>query len=325
MAKILIVEDEENIRETIVDILEAFDFDVVEAENGLIGSIKAVKEKPDLIVSDVNMPEMDGFEMLDALKGCMNNAVMPPFIFLTAKVERDDQRKGMNLGADDYITKPFDKKELIDAINSKLEKQHSESEKIKSQERSEISSELHDSVQQLLVGALMGFQGISDRLGSLSSEDQVVFKSALNILRQANQDLRSYAHEIEQRQNITDIKASLEELIDNLKNTTSIDWSLSLDILVPVEQQTQTHLFRITQESINNILKHANAQKVTIALEIVDTGITLNVEDDGAGFEVETAQKSGGFTSLIKRAENLGASLDIDSQPGQGTRIKVQL
>lgn len=325
MAKILVVEDEENIRETIAEILEAYEFEVVEAENGLIGSIKAIKERPDLIISDVNMPELDGFEMLEALKGCMNDTVMPPFIFLTAKVERDDQRKGMNLGADDYITKPFDKKELIEAINTKLEKKSKEAEQIKSQERSEISSELHDGVQQLLVGAMMGFQGIEDRLGELTAEDQIVFKSALSILRQANQDLRSYAYDIGHRKNITEIKSNLAELIDNLRNTTKIEWVLNLDVLAVVDQQIQTHLFRITQESINNILKHSNAQKVSIELKIAESITTLIISDDGKGFEVDEARKHGGLTSLIKRTESIGAKLDIDSKPGQGTRIKVQL
>ncbi|GAB4286613.1 MAG: hypothetical protein Fur0025_19310 [Oscillatoriaceae cyanobacterium] len=106
MAKILVVEDSEEIRGNIIDLLEAEDFDVVGAENGRWGVEIAQQQKFDLIICDIMMPEMDGYDVIAQLRQNPETADIP-FIFLTAKSERNDLRQGMNLGADDYVTKPF--------------------------------------------------------------------------------------------------------------------------------------------------------------------------------------------------------------------------
>jgi len=122
--KILIIEDNEDIRENIVEILELANYDVSSAENGKIG-VKIAKEVlPDLIICDIMMPELDGFGVLHILSRDEETSHIP-FVFLTAKVEKEDFRKGMNLGADDYITKPFHENELLDAIESRLRKKES--------------------------------------------------------------------------------------------------------------------------------------------------------------------------------------------------------
>lgn len=127
MSKILVIEDEKNIRETIKEILDLNDFSVATAQNGLIGVAKALQFKPDIIICDVMMPEMDGFETLKNIRS-INEISNIPFIFLTAKTEKKDFREGMNLGADDFLNKPFHTKELLKVIDlrinkSKLEKQ----------------------------------------------------------------------------------------------------------------------------------------------------------------------------------------------------------
>ncbi len=121
MKKLLVIEDNTEVRENIAEILELSGYDVATAENGKIGVEKAVSEKPDLILCDVMMPELDGFGVLRILDRNVYTADIP-FIFLTAKSEKNDFRKGMNLGADDYITKPFDDVELLDAIEQRLKK-----------------------------------------------------------------------------------------------------------------------------------------------------------------------------------------------------------
>ncbi|MCP3931447.1 MAG: response regulator [Bacteroidetes bacterium] len=126
MKKILVIEDNSDVRENLEEILELSNYEVVSAENGKQGIQKAMKEKPDLILCDVMMPELDGYGVLHILSKKPNISDIP-FIFLTAKSEKTDFRKGMNLGADDYITKPFDDVELLDAIEIRLRK----SEKIK--------------------------------------------------------------------------------------------------------------------------------------------------------------------------------------------------
>jgi CRP/FNR family cyclic AMP-dependent transcriptional regulator len=121
MKKILLIEDNADIRNNTAEILELSNYKVTTAENGKIGLEKAMAETPDLIICDIMMPVLDGYGVLHAIH---KNEVMKniPFIFLTAKSERNDFRKGMELGADDYITKPFSGTELLNSVDSRLRK-----------------------------------------------------------------------------------------------------------------------------------------------------------------------------------------------------------
>ena len=121
MKKILIIEDNEGVRENTAEILELANYKVITAENGEIGIEKAKNELPDVIICDIMMPDLDGYEVLEALKN-IENTICIPFIFLTSKAEKSDFRRGMNLGADDYLTKPFEERELLEAIKSRLKK-----------------------------------------------------------------------------------------------------------------------------------------------------------------------------------------------------------
>lgn len=121
MKKILLIEDNDDIRNNTAEILELSNYEVIVAEDGKTGIEKAVEHKPDLIICDIMMPGLDGYGVLHAVH--KNDAIKnTPFIFLTAKTERSDFRKGMELGADDYITKPFDGTELLNAVDSRLKK-----------------------------------------------------------------------------------------------------------------------------------------------------------------------------------------------------------
>jgi CRP/FNR family transcriptional regulator, cyclic AMP receptor protein len=121
MKKILLIEDNENIRNNTAEILELSNYKVFIAENGKTGIEIAIKNNPDLIICDIMMPGLDGYGVLHAVhkNDTLKNT---PFIFLTAKTERSDFRKGMELGADDYITKPFTGTELLNAVDGRLKK-----------------------------------------------------------------------------------------------------------------------------------------------------------------------------------------------------------
>ncbi|MBC7566760.1 MAG: response regulator [Pedobacter sp.] len=119
--KILIIEDNDAIRENIVEILGMANYDVCEADNGKIGVEMALKYLPDIILCDVMMPELDGYGVLHMLNKYAETSTIP-FIFLTAKADHNDLRKGMEMGADDYLTKPFDDMELLNAIDIRLRK-----------------------------------------------------------------------------------------------------------------------------------------------------------------------------------------------------------
>ena len=119
MKKILIIEDEPEMRRNITALLRYHEYKPIEAENGRKGIEAARREKPDLVLCDVMMPELDGHGVLQALQQDTELALIP-FIFLTAKGEKDDLRSGMNLGADDYLTKPVANADLVRAIEARL-------------------------------------------------------------------------------------------------------------------------------------------------------------------------------------------------------------
>src|ERR1043165_3899039 len=121
MKKILLIEDNDDIRNNTAEILELSNYKVITAENGKIGVEKAIEHTPDLIICDIMMPVLDGYGVLHAVHK-NENIKNTPFIFLTARTERNDFRRGMELGADDYITKPFDATELLNAVDSRLKK-----------------------------------------------------------------------------------------------------------------------------------------------------------------------------------------------------------
>jgi CheY-like chemotaxis protein/CRP-like cAMP-binding protein len=121
MKKILVIEDNKDVLDNIEEILELSNYNVITALNGKLGVELALKNKPDLILCDIMMPGLDGYGVLHMIQ---NNPELQqtPFIFLTAKTEQSDIRKGMSLGADDYVTKPFDSADLLKAVGTRLKK-----------------------------------------------------------------------------------------------------------------------------------------------------------------------------------------------------------
>ena len=150
MKKILVIEDEQVIRENILKLLKAEGFDVTGAENGSQGLYAAVSNLPDVIICDVMMPELDGYGVLMALRSNPVTATVP-FVFLTGKADRSEMRQGMELGADDYLTKPFSKAELVGAISSRLKKQEAFAEQYNTlrSPSSELIQDAPDKLEQI--------------------------------------------------------------------------------------------------------------------------------------------------------------------------------
>ena len=121
MKTILLIEDDAVLRENTTELLELSNYKVISVSNGKTGIYEAKHNLPDIIVCDIMMPELDGYSVIKTLSK-LDITKHIPFIFLSAKTERQDVRKGMNLGADDYITKPFSEEELVSAIESRLAK-----------------------------------------------------------------------------------------------------------------------------------------------------------------------------------------------------------
>ncbi|TDS13659.1 CRP-like cAMP-binding protein [Maribacter caenipelagi] len=121
MKRILLIEDDKALRENTEELLELADYDVITASNGKIGIEAAIEKIPDLIICDIMMPEVDGYGVLENLSNNEKTKQIP-FIFLSAKTEHKEIRKGMDLGADDYLTKPFEEEDLMSAVESRLAK-----------------------------------------------------------------------------------------------------------------------------------------------------------------------------------------------------------
>lgn len=136
MKTILLIEDNDDIRENTAEMLELAGYRIQTAENGKVGVEKALEAKPDLVICDIMMPVMDGYGVLQIFMHNPELSVVP-FIFLTAKTERSDIRKGMEMGADDYLTKPFSEAELLGAVESRLKR----SENLKKNTTSEADFE----------------------------------------------------------------------------------------------------------------------------------------------------------------------------------------
>lgn len=170
MKTILLIEDNTDVRENTAEILTLAQYKVITAVNGKEGVELAKKDKPDLIICDIMMPVLDGHGVLHLLSKNDETAGIP-FIFLTAKAERSDFRKGMEMGADDYLTKPFDDVELLNAIESRLKKSD-----ILKKEFSKNMAGIHDFINEA--------KGI-DALKKLSEERDVrIYKKKDDIYKE---------------------------------------------------------------------------------------------------------------------------------------------
>lgn len=178
MKKILLIEDNQDIRENMAEILEMSNYKVLTAQDGKEGVALAIESKPDLIVCDIMMPVLDGYGVIHMLqKNDDTNNI--PFIFLTAKAERAEIRKGMDLGADDYITKPFNGTELLNAIEARLRKA--------------------DIVKQEIASGLQGVNELVEAVGGKDAlktfaddRDTTVFKKKQAIYSEGNHPYRMY-------------------------------------------------------------------------------------------------------------------------------------
>jgi DNA-binding response OmpR family regulator len=181
MKKILVIEDEQDIRDSIQEIVEMAGYAVTPIANGAAG-IKALMQTPfDLIICDIMMPEMDGFSLLTALK--KDPSFVTPFIFLTAKVQSNDLRTGMNLGADDYLHKPFKSKDLLSAIETRLSK-HEKLNQLQSQKAALLEKTI-----ELMVG-----HEFKNPMNGIINFNTLIAENAISLNNEKLQSLCSYLH-----------------------------------------------------------------------------------------------------------------------------------
>mgnify|MGYP000851185327 CR=1 FL=1 len=327
MSKILIIEDEKILRETLADILEISGYSVVMAKDGEEGVETFTNTHPDLVICDINMPKMDGFEVLKMLETLVPAAEFPPFIFLSAKTEPQSIRDGMNLGAVDYITKPYSAPELLKVIALRLEKRKKLQASLIQEERTRISQELHDGVQSLITAAGMGISAVVSRLDEIPEKDQALLRNSAALLNQAISETRSVSHSL-----IPDFIKShgLENYLNLIVNTVRSSTDIELDVEINLEGEVlpnriQIYLCRLAQEMINNTLKHAKAKVITMKIIRTTNEIQLDFQDDGIGFDSSQNTEGIGIKNLRKKANDVNGQLTIESVVGKGTSIQLTL
>ncbi len=361
MKKILVIEDETGVRENLIDLLDAEDFEAIAAENGRQGIELAKEILPDLILCDVMMPEMDGYGVLSELRQDPATAMIP-FIFLTAKAAKGDTRRGMELGADDYLTKPFNRQEILAAISTRLEKQNL-SQKNTEQKLQALTNSIALALPHELRTPMNGILGYSELLlQDIDSFDKAEIQEMLEGIQisakrlyRLVQNYLLYA-ELEiaihqpQRMNylrdqaISGTLSIISQSVREKAKQTCREADLQIDIENAFVKISETHLYKIVEELVDNACKYSEPETpIAVKGEVSGTAsYTLSVTDLGRGMTREQIANHGAYIqfdrklyeqqgsglgiAIAKRlAELYGGKLTIESIPNQATTVYVVL
>lgn len=302
MKKVLFIEDDTVVRENTAELLELAEYDVITAANGKLGLAIAKKELPDIILCDIMMPEMDGYGVLQNLaKDPATQHI--PFIFLSAKTEHKDIRRGMDLGADDYLTKPFEEEELISAIESRLAKVA-----ILKKLQENNKTAVKDEPQQKLAS-------LQDLREEVKKYEQQTFKGGETIYEEGKQSNHFFfvdkgvvkAHRMDEYGK--ELITSLYKEGDFFGHTSFSKTHAYTEYATAMEE---TRLYVITKEEFKNILMNNS----NITLELIDI-----MGDNLAGIKEQLLEMAYG--SVRKKAARtiLLFSQKIRRHPTQSIRI----
>lgn len=360
MNKVLVIEDEEAVRANIVRLLKLEDYEAIGAENGAIGVQAAQEHMPDLIICDVMMPELDGYGVLNALRENPSTATIP-FIFLTAKATKEDIRQGMQLGASDYLNKPFTRDELLNTIKTQLEKQAAFTKKTEDK-LAQLRSSITLSLPHELRTPLNGIIGLSELLksdaASLETEEveemaEAIYTSARR-LNDLIENFLLYA-ELEVISNDPSKIKSLrndytdftEEFITEVARTKSKELGrkadLQLSLIDAPVQIAETDLKKIVEELTDNAFKYSPpATPVIIKNNLAGNKFILQIVNRGRGMTLEQIKNLGAYMQferqsyaqegsglgliIVKRLVELyGGEFNIESVPDGETMVQIAL
>lgn len=352
MKKILVVEDTEAIREEITDILKMEGFEVIEAINGLEGLNKVRTENPDIIISDILMPKLDGYQMLKELrKHSLTDSI--PLIFLSAKAEKKDIREGMNLGAEDYLVKPLSPDDLISAVQNKLKKQEVINQKINGLRKNISQSLPHELLTPL--NGIFGFSSIlKDIPDSYKKEDIVemasyIYESGVRLHRViekfilysslmieiSNPDKKRRENNFSNTKDI--IESKVKEIGENEDRLSDITTDLS-EFKLNISNEDLT---KIIEELVSNGIKFSvPGEKIKISSGKEKETFFISVRNEGIGMSQEDINKIGGFIQFERQKmeqQGMGLGLcivklltaiyngeiEIDSEPVEYFNIKL--
>ena len=358
MTCILIIEDEDLIRESLEDLLLAEGFKVITAENGERGMHLAKQNQPDLILCDVRMPIFNGYEVLEWLRQDKELSTVP-FLFLTSMMDRHSTRKGMSLGADDYLEKPCTKDELLAAIATRLGKQKAIDQRI-AEKMDALRRSITLSLPHELQTPLSGIMGLSELLmienEELTPEEvyeyaegihrsaerlqrliqNYLLYSKLMLLRSQGQTRFTAPYPCNSQMIISKIG---DRKVKEYARTNDLEMDLAeFDLAVSSED-----FIKIVDELVDNAFKYSNPRsKVAIRTQVTDQQWIFTIQDSGRGmnenqianigaymqFERQFYEQQGSGLGLViakTLLEFYGGEIDIQSQEDLGTKISVTI
>jgi two-component system, sensor histidine kinase and response regulator len=359
MKKILVIDDEEWLREMMLLALRQRGFEVIEAENGEKGIEIARKEVPDLILCDVNMDKVDGYLTLSSLRSEPVTASIP-FILMTGLADQAGMRHGMELGADDYLPKPFTIEALYAAVDARLKKAKAireEAERKLADLRDNISMMLPHELRTPLNGILAYGEILTADAETISPKDiaemgQVIHDSGkrlerlienfliyaqLEILNTDPQYLQSLLRKTTP-QPAPLIEQYAREQAEFARRPQDLRLELA-DLALPISDE---YLTKVVEELVQNAFKFSSPNTpVTVKLAESDNTVTLSVTDVGRGFSTEHIAKVGAYMqfdrklheqqglglglTIVRRLTELhGGTLAIQSEKGAGTVVNVK-
>lgn len=361
MSKILVIEDQDDIRSIICEILTAENFNVIEAEDGHIGVLLAQEEMPNLVICDIMMPEFDGYSVMTQLR---QNPYLQsvPFIFLTAKASKTDLRLGMELGANDYLTKPFTRDELLGAVNAQIEKISTHEHEHQAAWRDQgceliqsLPTDIHDPLQRMLDLA-QSYQD-DDNYAIPAHTAQVLheIKNTGDLLYQRLQNtfvyqeladterdpqrlriLRNYPGVSPTKPVITEIARSLAQRCNRIAD-------LKLELEEAKVQLAQPKLEKLIEEIVKNAFSYSSSG-TPVSLKSISYSQTFlfKITNQGKGLSPDQIAQLGthmqfnhssylhkcvGLGLIISKliAELHGGELQVESEPNQLTTISIFL
>lgn len=341
MSTILIVDDEPTAREALVAMLEGQDYQIEMAKDGFQALKLLETLTVDLILLDVMMPGMDGFEVCRRIRSTPKLGEVP-ILILTALDDRGSLLRGIESGADDFLTKPIDRHELSARVRTitRLNRYHTlmkQRENLREmaerviaaqeQERQRISRELHDDLGQALTTHLIALRDLQN---DLSIPQEAMFEKLQNLHTQASDiftKIRRLAHDL--RPPVLDalgLQVAMKTYCAEFTRRTQLPVTFEVDEDIPeLPDIYNVTLYRVLQEALTNIIKHAEASHVWADLTMEDRTITLTVQDNGHGFEEGKTQSNGiGLTGLRERMTLAGGTFNISSSPARGTIVVAQ-
>ncbi|PSB04014.1 ATP-binding response regulator [Merismopedia glauca] len=337
---ILIVDDTPENLHLLSAMLTEQGYDVRSVKTGSAALMGVQAQPPDLILLDITMPEMNGYEVCENLKSNADTREIP-VIFISALNEVFDKVKAFTVGGVDYITKPFQVEEVLVRVENQLTIRRLHGQLVKAleqekelnrrieematlEERNRIARDIHDSLGHALVAlniqmetALTLWRDAPDRAYEFLTEAKQLGSEALRAVRESVSELR--ADPLQGKV----LEQAIASLIQEFYRTTNVLPQSQITLSRPLSHAINTAVYRILQEGLTNICKHAAATAVYIHIQTVESGLWVIIQDNGKGFQVGDSKTGFGLQGMQERTNSLGATLEIRSQPCGGCRITV--